>query len=560
MIFRNEASLFSRNSSTECVIIRSLFYSDQTMSSSYCYDVLIIGGGAAGLTLALNLDRSLRIAMISKAELTEASTYYAQGGVAAAVDATDSIDSHVSDTLIAGADLCHEDVVTHTVEHGPEAIAWLIEQGVQFTLDETDHLHLTREGGHSHRRIIHAADTTGQAISKTLVERVLACPHIDLLESRIAVDLILADAPARPQAIGAYVLNKISGEVETFNARFVALATGGASKAYQYTCNPDVATGDGIAMAWRAGCRVANMEFNQFHPTSLYHPSAKNFLITEAMRGEGAVLRLPDGERFMPRFDARAELAPRDIVARAIDFEMKRLGLRHVWLDITHKDAEFITSHFPNIYNTCLAQGIDITKDWIPVVPTAHFTCGGVMVDLNSETDISHLFAIGETSFTGLHGANRMASNSLLECFVFAMSAAKRIHAQLDTPAPLPSPPWDDSQVGDPDEDVVILHNWDELRRFMWDYVGIVRTTKRLERALHRVELLQNEINEYYSNYHVSANLLELRNLVMVSELMIRSSLARRESRGLHYTLDYPERLSEAKDTILVPDDAAIAH
>ena len=527
------------------------------MASSFSYDVLIIGGGAAGLTLALNLDASLRIAMISKAALTEASTYYAQGGVAAAVDASDSVDSHVSDTLIAGAGLCHADVVTHTVEHGPEAIDWLIAQGVQFTLDDADHLHLTREGGHSHRRIIHAADTTGRAISQTLVERMLACDNIDLLESRIAVDLI---TDAEGCAAGAYVLNKDSGEVETFNARFVALATGGASKAYQYTCNPDIATGDGIAMAWRAGCRVANMEFNQFHPTSLYHPSAKNFLITEAMRGEGAILRLPDGERFMPRFDERAELAPRDIVARAIDFEMKRLGLRHVWLDITHKDPAFITSHFPNIYNTCLAQGIDITKDWIPVVPTAHFTCGGVMVNLHSETDIAHLFAIGETSFTGLHGANRMASNSLLECFVFAMSAAKRIHALLDTPMPTPSPAWDDSQVRNPDEDVVILHNWDELRRFMWDFVGIVRTTKRLERALHRVELLQAEINEYYSNYHVSSNLLELRNLVLVSELIIRSALARRESRGLHYTLDYPERLASADDTILAPDVVATTH
>ncbi len=551
---------FSRYIRTDCGIIQALFFSDQAMATSFSYDVLIIGGGAAGLTLALNLDSSLRIAMISKAALTEASTYYAQGGVAAAVDASDSVDSHVSDTLIAGADLCHEDVVTHTVEHGPEAIEWLIEQGVKFTLDESDHLHLTREGGHSHRRIIHAADTTGRAISKTLVECVQARSNIHLLESRIAVDLIINGSAEQAHAAGAYVLNKDSGEVETYNARFVALATGGASKAYQYTCNPDVATGDGIAMAWRAGCRVANMEFNQFHPTSLYHPSAKNFLITEAMRGEGAILRLPDGERFMTRFDERAELAPRDIVARAIDFEMKRLGLRHVWLDITHKDPEFVTSHFPNIYNTCLAQGIDITKDWIPVVPTAHFTCGGVMVDLHSETDIAHLFAIGETSFTGLHGANRMASNSLLECFVFAMSAAKRIHALLDTPLPKTSPAWDASQVRNPDEDVVILHNWDELRRFMWDYVGIVRTTKRLERALHRVELLQNEINEYYSNYRVSSNLLELRNLVMVSELMIRSSLARRESRGLHYTLDYPERLAQAEDTILVPDAAATRH
>lgn len=527
------------------------------------YDVLIVGSGAAGLTLALKLPSHLKIAVLSKAELSEASTYYAQGGVAAVLDETDTNDSHVQDTLIAGAGLCHKKTVEFTVENGARSIQWLIQQGVRFTLDDSEQLHLTREGGHSHRRIIHAADATGVAISTTLVKRVQECDHIQLLENRVAVDLIttqklgLDDEPNR--VVGAYVLNKATGQVELFRARFVALATGGASRAYFYTCNPDIATGDGIAMAWRAGCRVANMEFNQFHPTSLYHPQAKSFLITEAMRGEGAVLRLPDGERFMPRFDERAELAPRDIVARAIDFEMKRLGIRCVYLDISHKEPEFVKSHFPTIYKTCLQYGIDITKDWIPVVPTAHFTCGGVMVNLHSETDISHLYAIGETSFTGLHGANRMASNSLLECFVFAMSAAQDIESRLHDTAPPPAcPSWDESQVRNSDEDVIILHNWDELRRFMWDYVGIVRSDKRLQRALRRIELLKVEITEYYSNYKVSPNLLELRNLVLISELIVRSALARKESRGLHYTLDYPQMNTDIVDTVLVPPEFVV--
>ncbi len=535
------------------------------MTTTYEHDVLIIGSGAAGLTLALNLAPTLRIAVLSKAALTEASTYYAQGGVAAVLDKTDSTDSHVQDTLVAGAGLCHEDSVKLTVEHGPEAVQWLVDQGVRFTLDEAEHLHLTREGGHSHRRIIHADDATGMAISTTLVQRVRECSHIELLEDRVAVDLITTRKLGQDgdnRVVGAYVLNKDSGEVEVFRARFVALATGGASKAYLYTSNPDIATGDGIAMAWRAGCRVANMEFNQFHPTCLYHPQAKSFLVTEAMRGEGALLKLPDGTRFMPRFDERAELAPRDIVARAIDYEMKRLGIRCVYLDISHKPAEFITGHFPNIHRKCLEFGIDITREPIPVVPAAHFTCGGVMVNHHSETDIANLYAIGETSFTGLHGANRMASNSLLECFVFAMAAARDIDSKLAATEAAPAcPDWDASQVRDPDEDVVILHNWEELRRFMWDYVGIVRTTKRLERALHRVELLQAEIAEYYSNYRVSANLLELRNLVMVSELIIRCALMRKESRGLHYTLDYPGLNPVSWDSVLVPgsDPAGLA-
>lgn len=526
--------------------------------TDHLYDVLIIGSGAAGLTLALRLDPSLRVAVLSKGSLSDASTYYAQGGVAAVLDATDSTALHVDDTLIAGAGLCHKDAVRFTVENGPDAIRWLINQGVDFTLDEDAQPHLTREGGHSHRRIIHAADATGRAISTTLVSRTRECANVDLLEYRVAIDLITsqkAGIAGENRVLGAYVFNTETNKVEVFRARFVALATGGASKSYLYTTNPDVATGDGIAMAWRAGCRVANLEFNQFHPTCLYHPQAKSFLITEAMRGEGAYLRLPDGERFMPRFDERAELAPRDIVARAIDYEMKRLGIRCVYLDISHKPADFVKNHFPNIYEKCLEFGIDITKDQIPVVPAAHFTCGGVMVDEHSRTDISNLYAIGETSFTGLHGANRMASNSLLECLVYGHSAARdienRIAGQAEPPA---CKPWDDSQVRNPDEDVVILHNWEELRRFMWDYVGIVRTDKRLERALHRVELLKREINEYYSNYTVSPNLIELRNLVLVSELIIRCALLRKESRGLHYTLDYPELTTEIRDTVLQPD------
>lgn len=533
------------------------FFMTNPLHTEHLHDVLIIGSGAAGLTLALKLDASLRIAVLSKASLSDASTYYAQGGVAAVMDETDSTDAHVADTLIAGAGLCHEDAVTFTVENGPEAIRWLIDQGVRFTLDADEQPHLTREGGHSHRRIIHAADATGRAISTTLVERVKECKNVELMENRVAVDLITAEKsglPGENRVLGAYVLNTATGEVEVFRAKFVAVATGGASKAYLYTTNPDIATGDGVAMAWRAGCRVANMEFNQFHPTCLYHPQAKNFLITEAMRGEGAYLRLPSGERFMPRFDERAELAPRDIVARAIDYEMKRLGIRCVYLDITHKPAEFITSHFPNIYQKCLEFGIDITKDPIPVVPAAHFTCGGVMVDHHSRTDIPNLYAIGETSFTGLHGANRMASNSLLECFVYAMSAARDIQEKLvQQPEPPACKPWDASQVRNPDEDVMILHSWEELRRFMWDYVGIVRTDKRLARALHRVELLQREIQEYYSNYIISTNLIELRNLVLVSELIIRCALMRKESRGLHYTLDYPELAEAAHDSILTP-------
>ncbi|MBA1272163.1 L-aspartate oxidase [Stutzerimonas azotifigens] len=533
------------------------------MSQLFEHDVLVIGSGAAGLTLALNLPEDMSIAVISKGELANGSTYWAQGGVAAVLDTRDTVESHVADTLNAGGGLCREEAVRFTVEHSREAIDWLIEQGVPFTRDDSAALedggfefHLTREGGHSHRRIIHAADATGAAIFNTLLVKARQKPNIQLMQQRVAVDLITERKLGRSsqRCLGAYVLNRVTGDVDTHQARFVVLASGGAAKVYLYTSNPDGACGDGIAMAWRAGCRVGNLEFNQFHPTCLYHPQAKSFLVTEALRGEGALLKLPDGERFMARFDPRAELAPRDIVARAIDHEMKRLGIDCVYLDISHKPADFVKSHFPTVYERCLDFGIDITQQPIPVVPAAHYTCGGVLVDSHGRTDVPGLYAIGETSFTGLHGANRMASNSLLECFVYARSAAEDIlreRALIAEPVDLPA--WDSSQVTDSDEDVIIAHNWDELRRFMWDYVGIVRTNKRLQRAQHRVRLLLSEIDEFYSNYKVSRDLIELRNLALVADLMIRSAMARKESRGLHYTLDYPEQLSEALDTILVP-------
>jgi L-aspartate oxidase len=532
-----------------------------TQANEHLCDVLIIGSGAAGLSLALQLAAQAKVLVLSKGPLREGSTLYAQGGIAAVFDENDSIASHVEDTLIAGAGLCDKTAVQFTAGNAKVAMEWLIAQGVPFDQykDEDGSLkyHLTREGGHSHRRILHAADATGQAVQITLVDQVKAHPNIRLLENYNAIDLIngrkLGLDPKR--CYGAYVWNKNAAKVELVKARFTALATGGASKVYLYTSNPDVASGDGIAMAWRAGCRVANMEFNQFHPTSLYHPDAPNFLITEAMRGEGAYLKRPDGSRFMPDFDARAELAPRDIVARAIDYEMKRLGANCVYLDISHKPKDFIIEHFPTIYAKCLSVGVDITKQPIPVVPAAHYTCGGVMTDLHGKTDLDNLYAIGEVAYTGLHGANRMASNSLLECVVFARAAAQHILAKLDTQSPLPAlPAWDDSRVSDSDEEVVITHNWHELRLFMWDYVGIVRTNKRLERALHRVELLQQEIQDYYSHFRVSHNLLELRNLVQVAELIIRCAMQRKESRGLHYNLDYPQQLEGSGPSILRPN------
>ena len=528
------------------------------LNLTHYFDVIIVGSGGAGLSLALSLPDHFNIAVLAKSTLTEASTFYAQGGVAAVLDETDSIEQHIDDTMIAGADLCEMQAVAQTVKGGKPTVDFLLKHGVQFTLDEQEQLHLTREGGHSQRRIIHAADATGRAISTTLVQRAEEKSNIHIFENYIAIDVITSQKlgldEQHNRALGLYALDEKTEKVHTFLAPSTALACGGAMKAYLYTSNPDIATGDGIAMAYRAGCRVANMEFNQFHPTCLYHPQARSFLITEAMRGEGAYLRLPDGERFMLRFDERAELAPRDIVARAIDYEIKRLGIRHVWLDITHKPTEFITEHFPTLYARLLELGIDITQEMIPVVPAAHYTCGGVVVDEHSQTDIAGLYAIGETSYTGLHGANRMASNSLLECFVYGMSAAEHIenqfnpsHSTLDVPA------WDDSQVMNPDEEVVILQNWDELRQTMWNYVGIVRSTKRLERALHRIEMLKKEITEYYHDYHVSKNLIELRNLVLVSEMIVRCAMQRKESRGLHFTLDYPELSSELRKTILTP-------
>ena len=532
------------------------------MSEAQRFDVLILGSGAAGLSLALRLPPALSIALVAKRDLSEGSTLYAQGGISAVLDAKDSLAAHVEDTLDAGAGLCDPQQVQLVVEHGPDCIRWLFDQGVAFTRDDsaTDAggYHLTREGGHSHRRVVHAADATGKEVETTLEGRARARDNIQLFERHIAVDLLSARKLGLKfdRCLGAYVLDQASGEVKTLLARFVVVATGGASKVYLYTSNPDVSTGDGIAMAWRAGCRVANMEFMQFHPTCLYHPQARTFLITEALRGEGGRLLLPNGDRFMPRFDERAELAPRDIVARAIDHEMKRLGAECVYLDISHRPAEFILEHFPTIHARCLEYGIDITREPIPVVPAAHYTCGGVVTDEWARADLPGLYAIGEVAYTGLHGANRMASNSLLECLVFAARAASDIQARLaSAPTPPEVPAWDASRVVGPDEQVVVAHNWEELRRFMWDYVGIVRTNKRLQRAKRRIDLLRQEIIEYYSNFQVSNDLLELRNLVEVADLIVQCAQRRHESRGLHYTLDFPFKDgAQLQPTILFPD------
>ena len=529
----------------------------------YTCDVLIIGAGAAGLSLALKIASHSTVRVLSKGILSEGSTYYAQGGVAAVFSDDDSTDSHFEDTLVAGAGLCDEEAVRFTVDNAKESMQWLIETGVNFDTEVNDQektqYHLTREGGHSHRRILHAADATGREIEESLLAAVKKHPNITLMEGYNAIDLITTQKLTLPanRVLGAYVWNRTAEHVETVNAHFVTLATGGASKVYQYTSNPDVSSGDGVALAWRSGCRVANMEFNQFHPTCLYHADAKNFLLTEALRGEGALLLRPDGTRFMPDFDDRGELAPRDIVARAIDYEMKRLGVDCMYLDISHKPKDFIIKHFPTIYQRCLLLGLDIAEQPMPIVPAAHYTCGGVMIDHHGQTDIDGLYAIGEVTYTGLHGANRLASNSLLECIVYAHACAKdiinRIPFYKDRKFAV-IPDWDDSQVENSDEQVVIQHNWHELRLFMWDYVGIVRTDKRLQRALSRVELLQHEITEYYSNFKVGNNLLELRNLVQVAELIIKSAIQRKESRGLHYNLDYPEQNENPKPTILNPN------
>ncbi len=531
------------------------------------FDVLIIGSGAAGLSLALRIDPGMQVAVLSKGSLDAGSTAWAQGGISAVIDEDDSIDQHMADTIDAGVGLCDADAVYHTVVQGKEMISWLTDLGIKFTrekgADGKSYLHLTREGGHTQRRVVHAADATGWAIQNALIRTAREKEHIRVFEQHITIDLItthkLSGAPRAEtgnRCVGAYVLDTGNQRVETFRARHVVLATGGANKVYLYTSNPDGSSGDGIAMAWRAGCRVANMEFMQFHPTCLYHPSAKSYLITESVRGEGGKLLLPDGSEFMHEFDSRGVLAPRDIVARAIDHKMKRLGIDCVYLDISHKPKAFIQQHFPNVYARCLKLGYDMSKEPVPVVPAAHYTCGGVMTDLKGRTDVRNLYAIGETTHTGLHGANRMASNSLLECLVFANATSQEINA--GTPPDILDwdiPPWDESRVTEPDEEIVVAHNWDELRRFMWDYVGIVRTTKRLQRAKRRVDLLISEIDEYYSNFRVNSDLIELRNITLVADIIIKSALSRKESRGLHYTLDYPATDPGLKhtDTILDP-------
>ncbi|EDN5242352.1 L-aspartate oxidase [Salmonella enterica] len=524
-------------------------------------DVLIIGSGAAGLSLALRLAEKHKVIVLSKGPVSEGSTFYAQGGIAAVFDETDSIASHVEDTLIAGAGICDRHAVEFVASNARTCVQWLIDQGVLFDThvqpNGKESYHLTREGGHSHRRILHAADATGKEVETTLVSRAQNHPNIQVLERSNAVDLIISDKMGLPgprRVVGAWIWNRNKEWVETCHAKSVVLATGGASKVYQYTTNPDISSGDGIAMAWRAGCRVANLEFNQFHPTALYHPQARNFLLTEALRGEGAYLKRPDSSRFMPDVDERGELAPRDIVARAIDHEMKRLGADCMFLDISHKPDDFVRQHFPMIYAKLLDLGMDLTKEPIPVVPAAHYTCGGVVVDDYGRTDVDGLYAIGEVSYTGLHGANRMASNSLLECLVYGWSAAMDIDRRMPSVHSVDVlPAWDESRVENADERVVIQHNWHELRLLMWDYVGIVRTTKRLERALRRITMLQQEIDEYYANFRVSNNLLELRNLVQVAELIVRCAMMRKESRGLHFTLDYPQQLAESGPSILSP-------
>jgi len=515
------------------------------------FDVIIIGSGLAGQSAALRLADHCRVALVCKRSLEDSASGRAQGGIAAVLDSQDSIEAHIRDTFIAGAWLNDEKATRFVVENGRRAIQWLIDQGVPFTQDSAGY-HLTREGGHSARRVIHVADATGLAVQETLTPKVRNHPNITVLEDHIAIDLITGAklGLATSRCFGVYVLDRQSGNVITLGAPNTLIATGGAGKVYLYTTNPDTSTGDGIAMAWRAGCRVANMEFIQFHPTCLYHPQAKSFLISEAVRGEGGLLKLPDGTRFMPDHDERGELAPRDIVARAIDFEMKKRGLDCVFLDISHKGEAFIRSHFPNIHARCLELGIDITREPIPVVPAAHYTCGGIVSDQRGRTDLEGLYVAGEASCTGLHGANRLASNSLLECIVYAEAAVNDMLANKGVELP-PLPQWDESRVADADEEVVISHNWDELRRFMWDYVGIVRTNKRLKRAQNRIRLLTREIDEFYANFRVSHDLIELRNLVQTADLIVRCAMQRRESRGLHFSRDYPEMATKARNTVL---------
>jgi L-aspartate oxidase len=517
--------------------------------------VVVIGAGLSGLTVALELAQRGPVTVLAKRSLAEAATAWAQGGIVGVLGEDDSVESHVRDTQDAGAGLVDEHTARFIAQHSAGAVQWLVDQGVPFSPDPLGPLglHLTREGGHAVRRIAHAADATGRAIHEVLLAKARAHPHITLRERWMAIDLITSRHLKRVEAArcyGAYALDIDSQRVHTLAASAAVLATGGAGKVYRYTTNPDTSTGDGIAMAWRAGCRIGNMEFIQFHPTCLYHPLERSFLITEALRGEGAQLKLPDGTRFMAEHDARGELAPRDIVARAIDFEMKKHGVDHVWLDATHLGEAYLKEHFPTIHARCRALGIDIAREPIPVVPAAHYTCGGVVTDLDGRSDVAGLYAVGETTYTGLHGANRLASNSLLECVVLGRTCAAHI-LESDGRDVTNVPPWDESQVEDADEQVVIAHNWDELRLLMWNYVGIVRTTKRLERALHRIELLKSEIDDYYANFRVTRDPLELRNLVECAELIVRSALVRHESRGLHFSRDFPSTLPVSLPTVL---------
>ena len=530
----------------------------QSFNSSY--DVLILGSGAAGLTCALHLPQSLRVAVVSKGELAGGSTLYAQGGISAVLDQGDSLASHIQDTLAAGDGLCREKAVEFAVTEGPDAVRWLINQGVPFTADnnsKTEGLHLTREGGHSHRRVIHAEDRTGKAVETTLEALTRQAPNIEVFEHHLAIDLIVDHEGEETRCAGAWLLNQQTGNVTTLSANATVLACGGANMVYRYSSNPHSSTGDGIAMAWRAGCRIANMEFMQFHPTCLYHPSARGFLLTEAIRGEGGKLLLPDGTRFMDSYHPQAELAPRDIVARAIDAEMKKCGAEHIWLDISHRDESFIKEHFPGVYERCMELGLDMTKEPLPVVPAAHYTCGGVLTDLQGRTDLAQLYAVGETASTGLHGANRMASNSLLECIVYGRAAAKNIASRDLDESNKPAPHWDDSRVSEEDEAVIVSHNWHELRKLMWDYVGIVRSNDRLERAQNRLSLLRKEIEDYYSKYRVSPDFIELRNLLQVADLIVKSAAIRKESRGLHFNRDYPEKRPGARATVLTPANTA---
>jgi L-aspartate oxidase len=512
------------------------------------YDFVVIGSGIAGLTFALKAAKHGSVAVVTKRKGSDTNTARAQGGIACVTSDEDSFELHVRDTLEAGAGLCDEAVVRTIVTEGPDRIRELIALGLQFDEREVSghrELDLGKEGGHSKRRVLHVRDVTGKEVEETLLRELDRQSRVELLENHMAVDLITAAKlgfATEDRCLGAYVLDETGGKVETIRADRIVLATGGCGKVYLYTTNPDIATGDGVAMAWRAGVEIANMEFIQFHPTCLFHPQAKSFLISEAVRGEGGILRNDRGEDFMKRYDARGSLAPRDIVARAIDSEMKRSGAKCAFLDITHRSPEFLRERFPHIYQTCLRFGIDMSKQPIPVVPAAHYQCGGIKTDVNGATSLPGLYAIGEVACTGLHGANRLASNSLLEGLVMAhRAAATAVHAESTSKRKIPLPEWKSGNVQDVDEMVVIYHNWDEIRRLMWDYVGIVRTDKRLQRASARLRNLQREIREFYWNFKVSVDLLELRNLATVAALIVDSALSRKESRGLHYTLDYPQ-------------------